>query len=162
MVQDICPGLDQYGRICSGLKEVRVTPTQVFGHLDSSQGFYTEFNDKLYLNAFDGVHGFELWSFDGTTLSMVQDINNGTTSNSDSNPVRAALCTPHARAVERRRSAMAAAAVTAILCASSPLASPRSARMRSRALPLLLPPMCPVECSARAAQPNQTRDRCSA
>ena len=118
------------------------------------------FNNKLYFRAQDSVHGFELWSFDGTTLSMVQDINNGTTSNSDSNPVRAALCTPHARAVERRRSAMAAAAVTAILCASSPLASPRSARMRSRALPLLLPPMCPVEW--RAAQPNQTRDRCSA
>ena len=54
------------------------------------------FNNKLYFRAQDSVHGFELWSFDGTTLSMVQDINPGTT---DSNPVRAALRTPHARVV---------------------------------------------------------------
>ena len=71
--------------------------------------FPTEFRDKLYFTAQDGVNGFELWSFDGTTLSMVQDINPGT--NASSFPVRAALRIPHsARArSQRRRSVMAAA-----------------------------------------------------
>ena len=35
----------------------------------------TAFNGKLYFSATDGIHGYELWSFDGTTAKMVSEIN---------------------------------------------------------------------------------------
>ena len=41
-----------------------------------------EFDNKIYFSANDGVHGEELWSFDGTTASMVADIMPGLESSS--------------------------------------------------------------------------------
>ena len=35
---------------------------------------YLEYKDKLYFQASDGVTGFELWSYDGTSTSLVADI----------------------------------------------------------------------------------------
>ena len=35
------------------------------------------FNNALYFRADDGVHGQELWKYDGTTASFVADINPG-------------------------------------------------------------------------------------
>ena len=37
--------------------------------------YLTEYNGELYFQADDGVHGSELWKFDGNTTSLVQDIN---------------------------------------------------------------------------------------
>jgi trimeric autotransporter adhesin len=35
------------------------------------------FNNKLYFEATDGIHGYDLWEFDGTNVAMVDDINPG-------------------------------------------------------------------------------------
>lgn len=45
--------------------------------MDSSPSELTVFNDVLYFAADDGVHGRELWSYDGNTLKMALDINPG-------------------------------------------------------------------------------------
>jgi ELWxxDGT repeat protein len=41
----------------------------------SLPGGFTVFNNALYFNANDGVHGTELWKYDGTTANLVADIN---------------------------------------------------------------------------------------
>ena len=43
------------------------------------EGEFTQFNNKLYFEADDGVHGYELWATDGTTegTQLVKDINLG-------------------------------------------------------------------------------------
>ena len=35
------------------------------------------FNDKVYFSGNDGVHGFELMVYDGSSVSLVADINEG-------------------------------------------------------------------------------------
>ena len=35
----------------------------------------TVFNNELYFGASDGIHGYELWKYDGTNVSMVVDMN---------------------------------------------------------------------------------------
>ncbi len=45
-----------------------------------SNGFgseFTVFNDELFFKANDGIHGEELWKYDGTSVSLVQDIRPG-------------------------------------------------------------------------------------
>lgn len=60
--------------------EINPTPDPGNGDtflMDSSPADFTLFNGLLYFSADDGVHGRELWSFDGTMASMVMDINPG-------------------------------------------------------------------------------------
>ncbi len=60
--------------------EINPTPDPGNGDtflMDSSPGSFKVFNGLLYFAANDGVHGRELWSFDGTTAQMVLDINPG-------------------------------------------------------------------------------------
>jgi ELWxxDGT repeat protein len=45
--------------------------------MDSSPGDFTVCDDLLYFSANDGVHGRELWSYDGATTRLVLDINPG-------------------------------------------------------------------------------------
>ncbi|MBE3095542.1 MAG: hypothetical protein IMZ44_00260 [Planctomycetes bacterium] len=60
--------------------EINPTPDPGDGDdwmMDSSPADLTVFGGLLYFSANDGVHGRELWSFDGTTAQMVADINPG-------------------------------------------------------------------------------------
>jgi ELWxxDGT repeat protein len=60
--------------------EINPTPDPGNGDtflMDSSPGGFKVFNGLLYFAANDGVHGRELWSFDGTTPRLVLDINPG-------------------------------------------------------------------------------------
>jgi len=41
----------------------------------SSPTYFTVFNNRLYFNADDGVHGRELWVYDGNKISLVADLN---------------------------------------------------------------------------------------
>ena len=43
----------------------------------SSPGGLTVFDNALYFSADDGVHGHELWKYNGTTASLVADLNPG-------------------------------------------------------------------------------------
>jgi ELWxxDGT repeat protein len=43
----------------------------------SNPSYLTIFDNALYFSADDGVHGNELWKYDGTTASLVADINPG-------------------------------------------------------------------------------------
>jgi ELWxxDGT repeat protein len=57
-----------------------INPGSSEGYPDSSYpGDFTEFNNKLYFNANDGVNGRELWVSDGTEngTQLVKDINPG-------------------------------------------------------------------------------------
>ena len=53
------------------------------GSDSSNPMFLTEFNGELYFTADDGVHGRELFKTDGTTISLVKDINVGSGSSSN-------------------------------------------------------------------------------
>lgn len=44
---------------------------------DSSPAYFVEFNGEVYFSADDGVHGVELWAFDGENIRLVKDINPG-------------------------------------------------------------------------------------
>lgn len=60
--------------------EINLTPDPGNGDtflMDSSPGGFKVFNGLLYFAANDGVHGRELWSFDGTTAWLVLDLNPG-------------------------------------------------------------------------------------
>ncbi|MCX6905856.1 MAG: immunoglobulin domain-containing protein, partial [Verrucomicrobia bacterium] len=62
--------------------EVEINPTPDPGDgdtflMDSSPANLTVFDGLLYFSANDGVHGRELWSYDGTTARLVLDINPG-------------------------------------------------------------------------------------
>jgi ELWxxDGT repeat protein len=60
--------------------EINPTPDPGNGDtflMDSSPGGFKVFNGLLYFAANDGVHGRELWSFDGTTARLALDINPG-------------------------------------------------------------------------------------
>lgn len=60
--------------------EINPTPDPGNGDtflMDSSPGGFKVFNGLLYFGANDGIHGRELWSFDGTTARLVVDINPG-------------------------------------------------------------------------------------
>ena len=60
--------------------EINPTPDPGNGDtflMDSSPGSFKVFDGLLYFAANDGVHGRELWSFDGATARMVLDINPG-------------------------------------------------------------------------------------
>ncbi|WP_339660281.1 T9SS type A sorting domain-containing protein [uncultured Polaribacter sp.] len=54
------------------LKDINKT-----GNLDSEPKFQTELNGKIYFAADDNIHGRELFVFDGTSTSLVKDINPG-------------------------------------------------------------------------------------
>jgi ELWxxDGT repeat protein len=45
--------------------------------MDSSPSHLTVFAGLLYFSATDGIHGRELWAYDGTNAQMVLDINPG-------------------------------------------------------------------------------------
>ena len=62
-----------------------------------SQNRLTVFNGKLYFQANGGTNGLELWAYDGTSASEVQDINPG--AGAGSNPVSARAPAAHAAAV---------------------------------------------------------------
>ncbi len=60
--------------------EINPTPDPGNGDtflMDSSPGGFKVFDGLLYFAANDGVHGRELWSFDGVTARQVLDINPG-------------------------------------------------------------------------------------
>ena len=60
--------------------EINPTPDPGNGDtflMDSSPANLTVFGGLLYFSANDGVHGRELWSFDGTTARLALDINPG-------------------------------------------------------------------------------------
>jgi len=60
--------------------EINPTPNPGNGDtflMDSSPAEFVVFNDVLYFSADDGVHGRELWSYDGEQVAMVLDINPG-------------------------------------------------------------------------------------
>ena len=68
------------GTQASMVAEINPTPDPGNGDtflMDSSPGGFVVFNDVLYFAADDGVHGRELWSYDGRTVSLVLDINPG-------------------------------------------------------------------------------------
>lgn len=54
------------------LKDINKT-----GNLNSTPKFQTTLNGKIYFAADDNIHGKELFVFDGTTTSLVKDINPG-------------------------------------------------------------------------------------
>jgi ELWxxDGT repeat protein len=54
------------------LKDINKT-----GNLSSNPKFQTTLNGKVYFSADDNIHGRELFVFDGTTTSLVKDINPG-------------------------------------------------------------------------------------
>jgi ELWxxDGT repeat protein len=45
---------------------------------------FTVYNGKLYFTASDAAHGDELWVYDGTTTTMVDDLNPGVQSSGTS------------------------------------------------------------------------------
>lgn len=60
--------------------EINPTPDPGNGDtflMDSSPGGFKVLNGLLYFAANDGLHGRELWSFDGTTARLVLDLNPG-------------------------------------------------------------------------------------
>jgi ELWxxDGT repeat protein len=60
--------------------EINPTPDPGDGDtflMDASPGGFKVFDGLLYFSANDGVHGRELWAFDGTTARLVMDINPG-------------------------------------------------------------------------------------
>ncbi len=60
--------------------EINPTPDPGNGDtflMDSSPGGFKVFDGLLYFAANDGVHGRELWSFDGATARLVLDLNPG-------------------------------------------------------------------------------------
>ncbi len=60
--------------------EINPTPDPGNGDtflMDSSPSSFKVFDGVLYFSADDGVHGRELWSYDGTTTQLVLDINPG-------------------------------------------------------------------------------------
>jgi len=62
------------------LAEINPTPDPGNGDtflMDSSPNQLTVFDGLLYFSANDGVHGRELWSYDGTTARLVLDLNSG-------------------------------------------------------------------------------------
>jgi ELWxxDGT repeat protein len=68
------------GTQASMVAEINPTPDPGNGDtflMDSSPSGFVIHNGILYFSADDGVHGRELWSFDGTSVSMVLDINPG-------------------------------------------------------------------------------------
>lgn len=68
------------GTTAAMVAEINPTPDPGNGDtflMDSSPNELTVFDGLLYFSANDGVHGRELWSWDGTTARMVRDINPG-------------------------------------------------------------------------------------
>jgi ELWxxDGT repeat protein len=68
------------GTTAQMVAEINPTPDPGNGDtflMDSSPANLTVFNDLLYFSANDGVHGRELWSFDGATARLVLDMNPG-------------------------------------------------------------------------------------
>lgn len=68
------------GTTAQMVPEINPTPDPLNGDtflMDSSPADLTVFNGLLYFSADDGVHGRELWSYDGTSVSMVEDLNPG-------------------------------------------------------------------------------------
>jgi ELWxxDGT repeat protein len=68
------------GTTAQRVAEINPTPDPMNGDdwmMDSSPADLTVFDGLLYFSANDGVHGRELWSFDGTTARLVEDINPG-------------------------------------------------------------------------------------
>jgi ELWxxDGT repeat protein len=68
------------GAIAQMVAEINPTPDPGNGDtflMDSSPGHLTVFDGLLYFSADDGVHGRELWSFDGTNARLVLDLNSG-------------------------------------------------------------------------------------
>ena len=68
------------GTTAEMVAEINPTPDPGDGDtflMDSSPAELTVFDGLLYFSANDGVHGRELWAFDGTDAWMVADINPG-------------------------------------------------------------------------------------
>jgi len=68
------------GTTATMLPEINPTPNPNNGDdflMDSRPENLTVFNGKLYFSANDGIHGRELWCYDGTEAKMVLDINPG-------------------------------------------------------------------------------------
>jgi len=68
------------GTTAQMVTEINPTPDPGNGDtwmMDSSPMDLTVFDDLLYFSANDGVHGRELWSYDGATASLALDINPG-------------------------------------------------------------------------------------
>ena len=54
-----------------------------------NKGFSLIYNDKLYFNGYATATGYELYSYDGTNMTLAKDISTGTyTSGSNSYPNR--------------------------------------------------------------------------
>ena len=54
--------------------------------MGSNPGSLIVFNNELYFGANDGIHGIEIWKYNGTSVSRVTDINPGANSSSFSQP----------------------------------------------------------------------------
>ena len=44
------------------------------GAESSAPAYLTVFNGELYFKAYDSTRGYELWKYDGTSASLVEDI----------------------------------------------------------------------------------------
>jgi ELWxxDGT repeat protein len=53
------------------------------GSGSSNPDYLTVYDGKLYFQAYDGTNGSELWVYDGSTASMVADINSSGSSSPD-------------------------------------------------------------------------------
>jgi len=64
-----------------------INPTNEGLGLDGSDpGYFTALGDYLYFRAYDATHGRELWRTDGTTTTLVEDINLANSGADSSNP----------------------------------------------------------------------------
>jgi ELWxxDGT repeat protein len=64
-----------------------INPTNEGLGVDGSDpGYFTAFGDYLYFRAYDATHGRELWRTDGTTTTLVKDINLANSGADSSNP----------------------------------------------------------------------------
>lgn len=61
------------------LSGATVTQLQVRDNTETTEfgDDFVELNGNLYFGADDGIHGFELWTYDGETLSLVADLYDG-------------------------------------------------------------------------------------